>query len=234
MRDSLRVPLAMTALAGIILAACAGAGAPTSVTSRSEASRSTASSTAPDAQATGGATTGPVETATPSPMAAATPRATQTPRPTATPRATRTLTPTIAAVPANDRPPGTIIGSLPFADTINTSRAEIHAMEPSLQCARGLNSVWYAYTAAADRVLVVDTDGSDYDTLIDVWTGQLTADLMEPGFERLTPLTCNDNTSTSMQAMVSFETKAGQSYVIRVMAVGEVPAGTLRLTVTSD
>ena len=88
-----------------------------------------------------------------------------------------------------------MIGSLPFADTTETSRAQIHAMEPTLQCGSGSHSVWYAYAADADGVVVVDTAGSEYDTLIDVWAGELTADRMEPGFDQLTPLTCNDNTA---------------------------------------
>ena len=123
-----------------------------------------------------------------------------------------------------------VIGSLPFADTTETSRAQIHAMEPTLQCGSGGNSVWYSYTAGADGLVVVNTVGSEYDTLIDVWTGVLTADRMEPGFEQLTPLTCNDNTADSTQAAVVFQVSAGESYVIRVMAALDSTGGPLRLT----
>ncbi len=160
MRDTLRAPLAAIVVAGLFLSACTDAGVRTSASSRPD------SSPAPEASV---ATPAPTPVATPAPTPA------------------RTPTPTIAGVPLNDEPPGTVIGSLPFADTTETSRAQIHAMEPTLQCGSGSHSVWYAYAADADGVVVVDTAGSEYDTLIDVWAGELTADRMEPGFDQLTP-----------------------------------------------
>ena len=137
-------------------------------------------------------------------------------------------------MPTNDEPPGTLIGSLPFADTADTTRTAIHAMEPSLTCGSGSNSVWYAYAPDSDGIVVIDTAGSEYDTLVDVWTGTLMEDRMAPGFERLQPLACNDNTADSQQARVVLDAKAGEQYVIRVMAAFDSPAGILRLQVASD
>ena len=101
-------------------------------------------------------------------------------------------------------------------------------MEPTLECGSGSHSDWYAYTAGADGELVVDTAGSEYDTLIDVWTGTLTADRMEPGFEQLAPLTCNDEHGRLHAAPgLVFEVSAGESYVIRVMAALDSAGGPL-------
>lgn len=223
MRDTLRVDLAAIVVAGLFLSACTDASVQTSAVSRPDASQAPKSSQAP-----------PAPTPSQAPPAPTPSQAPPAPTPTPQPSPTRSLTPTIAAVPRNDDPPGTVIGSLPFADTTETSQAQIHAMEPTLQCGSGSNSVWYAYTAAADHAIVVDTTGSEYDTLIDVWTGALTADRIEPGFEQLTPLTCNDNTADSIQAAVVFQVTAGESYVIRVMAALDSTGGPLRLTVAAD
>ena len=81
-----------------------------------------------------------------------------------------------AAVPENDLPPGIEVTALPFTHSTDTEDAEIHSMEPNSTCILlGNNSVWYSYTAAADGNLVVDTLGSDFDTVIDVFQGTLSA-----------------------------------------------------------
>ncbi len=129
----------------------------------------------------------------------------------------RTLTPTIAPPPTNDNPPGDVITTLPFTDATNVARAEIHAMEPTTICGSGSKSVWYSYTAASTARLVADTVGSDYDTVLDIWRGSLTSNILEPGFETLVPLVCNDDAG-SPQSSVVFAAQAGQSYVIRVLS----------------
>ena len=232
MRELPHLRLAAIVAAALILSGCSDTRVPASSSSQPDAGRTsetTAAGSEPaSTQVTASQGAPPTHAATP-PTHAAIPEAPAV----ATPRVTRSPTPTIPAAPANDQPPGTVIESLPFADSTNTSRAQIHAMEPSLGCGSGSRSVWYAYTAATDALVVVDTNGSDYDTLVDVWTGRLSADRMEPGFEQLTPLTCNDNTAESVQAQVAFQATAGTSYVIRVMAALESTGGTLRLAVAT-
>jgi len=176
-----------------------------------------------------GATSTPSETpagatSTPSETPAG---ATSTPSGTPGESPTRSLTPTIAATPANDDPPGITITALPFSDTSNTTQAQIHAMEGASTCGSGLQSVWYSLSAKSHTNLVADTLGSDYDTIIDIWEGTLTSDLMNPGFETLKPLACNDNSSGSLQSEVVFATVIGQSYVIRVTTALNGTGGTL-------
>jgi hypothetical protein len=190
-------------------------------------------SSTPEAASTRGATPAPsattVKSASPSPSPTPTIAAEPSPSPTPTITAepTRSLTPTIAAAPSNDEPPGVAITTLPFVDTTNTTRAQIHAMELASPCGSGSQSVWYSFTAAADATLVADTSGSDYDTILDVWEGALTADRSDPGFEALKPLACNDNADGSVQSGVVFAPVAGRSYVIRVSTALDATGGTL-------
>jgi anti-sigma factor RsiW len=138
---------------------------------------------------------------------------------------TRSLTPTIAGPPANDNPPGIAITSLPFSQSTDTTLAQIHAMEGASVCGSGTQSVWYSYTADQASTLVADTFGSGYDTILDIWTGSLTSDYLNPGFETLVPLACNDNAGDSLQSEVVFAVTPGVSYVIRVSTGGNSGIG---------
>ena len=120
------------------------------------------------------------------------------------------------------------ITALPFTDAENVSQAVTHAMEMASPCGWGSRTVWYSFVAAADGVLVADTAGSDYDTILDVWRGELTADVQDPGFEELELLACSDNTAGSLQAGVVFNAVAGQAYVLRVSAAFGDPGGNLQ------
>jgi hypothetical protein len=121
----------------------------------------------------------------------------------------------LAAPPPNDDPPGIAIASLPFTFSTDTTEAQIHALEPSSTCALGAgNSVWFSFAPGADIVLVADTIGSDYDTLIDVFQGSIVAG-PDP-FTELTLIACNDNNGSSPQSRIAYAAEAGQNYVIRV------------------
>ena len=153
-------------------------------------------------------------------------------QPTASPQpsaaAVRSLTPTIPPHPSNDDPPGIDIIELPFTDTTNNSRAQIHAMEPSFgDCGFLYQSVWYSFTAKESGTIVADTFGSDFDTVIHIWRGSLTDDLMDPGFESLAPLACNNDSGGTTQSEVVFNALEGERYVIRVASGLESIGGTL-------
>lgn len=122
-----------------------------------------------------------------------------------------------AAAPENDVHPGIVITALPFTHTVDTTEAQIHAMEMSATCfVGGTASVWYSFTPDADISVVADTFGSDYDTVLDVRTGTLTDDFFDPGFQSLTTVACNDDTD-GQQSRVSFTASAGTRYLIRVL-----------------
>jgi hypothetical protein len=142
---------------------------------------------------------------------------------------------TLAAVPENDLPPGIVVTALPFTHSTDTEDAEIHAMEPNSTCVLlGSNSVWYTYTATADVDLVVDTLGSDFDTVIDVFHGTLSANPDDP-FDALTVVGCNDNDGASVQSRLAFSASSGETYLIRVNNPldGNGGALTLNLAVAS-
>ena len=137
-----------------------------------------------------------------------------------------------AAVPENDLPPGIEVTALPFTHSTDTELAEIHAMEPSSTCAGGGNSVWYHFTAAADQLLVVDTLGSDFDTVIDVFEGSLSATPDDP-FDALTVVGCNDNHGASLQSRLTFAVTTGETYLIRVNNPSNGTGGSLTLNLAA-
>jgi hypothetical protein len=121
-----------------------------------------------------------------------------------------------SAAPANDNFAGReTIAALPFSDTTDTTTATLEGGEP--ESAEGdcvLNppgymdkTVWYQFTAPTEAILTADTFGSDFDTVIAVWTGT--------SLGSLTPVDCNDQFDGS-QSEVSFPTSAGTTYLFQV------------------
>ena len=60
----------------------------------------------------------------------------------------------------------TVIGSLPFSDSVDTTEATTDGddLEMNAECGAPATdaSVWYEYTSAADEVVLVDVSASDY------------------------------------------------------------------------
>ncbi len=71
------------------------------------------------------------------------------------------------------------------------------------------HTVWYKVEFPADTIVVVDTTGSDFDTVLAVYeeTG--------PGFSGLTFLDCNDD-NILLESQVTFLAEAGKKYQIQV------------------
>jgi hypothetical protein len=74
--------------------------------------------------------------------------------------------PVLAAAPTNDTYPGTLIGALPFSETLDTSEATTDADDEELneQCGAPATeaSVWYQLTAPSDMGILVDVSQSEY------------------------------------------------------------------------
>jgi hypothetical protein len=85
------------------------------------------------------------------------------------------------------------------------------------------HSVWFQYTPTANGILFLDTEGSDYDTVLAVWAGTRGA---------LTNIACNDdiNLSENLQSLVELATFADTTYYIEVTSYSENPTGTLVLS----
>lgn len=75
--------------------------------------------------------------------------------------------PAFAAPPGNDTLGGrTVVGAIPFSETLDTSEATTDADDAELNANCGAPatdaSVWYEFTAASDSGMVVDISQSDY------------------------------------------------------------------------
>ena len=128
--------------------------------------------------------------------------------------------------PANDEPSGaTVIGTLPFRTTQDTTMATTSAVDPVHSCSTGgrdSNTVWFRWVATFTGRLRVDTFGSNYDTVLAAYTGSTS-----PGQE----LACNDDTGGTFQSRIEFAVTSGQSYLIQVSDWSGPGGGTLVLNV---
>lgn len=127
------------------------------------------------------------------------------------------------AAPTNDDI-STAIGveSLPFTTTIDTSAATSDETDPTGCYNNG--SVWFSFTPTRDMRIQADTMGSDYDTVLSVWTGDQGS---------LAQVACNDN-YYSQHSRVALTVTAGTTY--RFMAGyccgnGRDGGGSLRFSV---
>src|SRR5256884_62594 len=96
---------------------------------------------------------------------------------------------------------GSVTGS--NAGATKESGEPNHAGDP------GGHSVWYRWTAPSSGSVTIDTLGSDFDTLLGVYTGN--------SVSSLTTIASNDDiSSTTKQSRVSFTPMAGATYQIAV------------------
>jgi Family of unknown function (DUF6299) len=132
------------------------------------------------------------------------------------------LLPSVAAAqppPNDDFDSATVIGSLPFSDSLSTVEATTASDDPS--CFGAGPTVWYSFTPASDVRVNANTFGSDYDTTISVYTGSRGS---------LSQIACNDDT-VGVQSRVGFIATAGTTYHIMVGSFSGGPGGNLQLTV---
>ncbi len=95
-----------------------------------------------------------------------------------------------------------------YLDVQDTSTAS-GAGEPAGCFASVSNSVWYSWTADADGLLFASTCGSDFDTLVNVYSGTCN----DPGI----PVACNDDDSAcGPQSLAEVPVTAGQAYLVQV------------------
>lgn len=134
-------------------------------------------------------------------------------------------TPVLAApAPGNDDYSGrVVIASLPFSDSVDTTKAKTDATDDEMnpaECGAPATdaSVWYELTLAADATVVVDVSASTYSAGVSVATGS-------PG--SFTFVTCGPGA-------VPFTALAGETYTILVFddqLDGSGNGGTLNISV---
>ena len=118
----------------------------------------------------------------------------------------------IASVPPpqnDDFDAATVVGALPFRQTIDTGTATSAADDPASSCGGQGPSVWYDFTPTSAGRYAISTEGTAYDTLLTVYTGSRGA---------LTEVGCNDNYMPigSYQARLRFDAEAGTTYHVGV------------------
>ena len=89
----------------------------------------------------------------------------------------------LAAPPANDNfADATVLTGLPASAGGTNTEATIQTSEPDETGGEGGTSVWWRWTAPASGWVEINTTGSDFDTVLAVYTG---ADLVAAGIKPL-------------------------------------------------
>ncbi len=115
------------------------------------------------------------------------------------------------AAPPNDNfANATVISPIPFTDVVDTTDATDEAGEPASSCTLAGNGVWYVHanTSGGLESFDANTFASDYDTVLDVYTGT---------WGSLTEIACNDDAggTTGLQSSVSLLIPAGETIYVR-------------------
>ena len=137
---------------------------------------------------------------------------------------TKTFTVVSAAAPVNDnfanRTP--IIGTLATMTGTNVGATK-EAGEPNHANNTGGKSVWWTWTAPSSAPVQIDTIGSNFDTILGVYTGS--------SVSSLTTIASNDDYGGSTTSMVTFNAVGGTAYQIAVDGYGGA-SGSITLHVT--
>ncbi|HEY7546091.1 MAG TPA: sialidase family protein [Blastocatellia bacterium] len=112
-----------------------------------------------------------------------------------------------------------IIDALTYIDNLETSLATSSPDDPVL-CAgdQGTHSVWYRFTPSVNTVYGLDSFGSNFDTVLSVYTGACGS---------LAQVACDDDSGPGNSSLLTFTASAGQTYLIEV--AGKESGGMLRL-----
>lgn len=133
-------------------------------------------------------------------------------------------TPAAAAPAPNDAfGSRTTIATVPFTEHVSTVDSTKEPGELDPPCGGIGKTVWYEYTPPADVMLGANTRGSDFDTVLGVWTGST--------LSALTPVGCSDD-SFELESRVIFFAQAGTTYFFQVGGYGD-RGGNLRFALQS-
>jgi PKD domain-containing protein len=112
--------------------------------------------------------------------------------------------PIAAAAATNDNfGSATVVGSLPFTDTVDTTGTTNEAGEPQF-CSYMGQTVWYTFTLGATQIVKFDNNGTGFVTNINVY--QVTG----PGFGGLSFMGCSQNPSPLV-----ITAQAGTTYAVQ-------------------
>ena len=114
------------------------------------------------------------------------------------------------------------IDAFPFSERIDTRQATVDPQDPpTCRSQAGHRTVWYSFSIATVGEIKLETAGSDYDTLLGLYTGSIGA---------LQPVACNDDARGATWSRVKLEIPPGQ-YFVQVASRAAAPRGaSLQLT----
>jgi hypothetical protein len=115
------------------------------------------------------------------------------------------------------------IGSNSGTFSVSSVGATKEPGEPDHANQRGGASLWWSWTAPSAGTVTISTAGSNFDTLLAVYTGN--------ALNGLTVIAANDDAANAVTSAVSFTAQVGQSYRIAVDGYGGA-SGNVRLTLT--
>jgi hypothetical protein len=116
------------------------------------------------------------------------------------------------------------VNALPYTYQINTAYATKAADDPINSCDNNFgHSVWFRYTPPTSGWVQFNTFGSNYDTIIAVYTGSR---------NNLTHRGCADDAAALTQSFMELNLTAGTTYHIMVSGAGN-SSGNLMLSMTS-
>lgn len=115
--------------------------------------------------------------------------------------------PVAAAPPANDDfVDAIVVGALPFTDSRSTVEATLEVDEPQ-PCAGIDRTAWYDFTPSVSGMYIFTTTGSDYDTVMAVYTGASLGSLINAF--------CDDDSGPGLLSTISFFALGGTTYHIQ-------------------
>jgi hypothetical protein len=113
----------------------------------------------------------------------------------------------------------TNVTRLPFTEMLDTRAATTSPDDPPQSCssagaAKNSNSVWYRFTPSQNGTVTVSTVGSNYDTILTVYTGACGS---------LREAACNDDFGSGVESQITFDVTAGTTYLIEVTDFDDRP-----------
>ena len=127
-------------------------------------------------------------------------------------------------IPANDAFTNRIVltGAAPTT-SVNTYGATAETGEPAHAGIPATHSAWFSWTAPANNLTTISTSGSDFDTVLAVYSGT--------SLTTITNVARNDDYLGHPTSQVTFNAIAGKTYLIAVDGAGGT-AGQVQLSIT--
>ena len=115
----------------------------------------------------------------------------------------------------------TAVTGIAFSDTLSTQNADTEACEEGESCElNGVgvsNCVWYKYTPPCNGAINLNTNGSNYDTVLSIWDGCGEWVSVDWPCIHANELACDDDSGTGTNSQIlNFPVTEGTDYIIKI------------------